>query len=225
MLNKIISNLTWVIILLLSLISILVAIAQRSVPGNPTFGIKIGFERALLAFYSIFDKQTSYQFVLTNNRYIEVHEVLTSHYALEGLDNLNAQVIKTKQTIEDIKNPQERTSAAGTYITQLSNLSSQLNTDKQVIQSTRQPANQPSNKPSIVPTVAPTSGQSQPSVVSAINETQGTIQDTISTLSKLKNENKHEDDSNNKNNKNEDKKNNNPSDENKPTKEPTNPEK
>ncbi len=230
MLKKIISSGTWIVFFSLCLVTVLVAIAQRSLPGQPTYPLKIGFEKALLGFYSLFDKQTGYQFVLTNNRYIEVRQVLTTHYAIESLDSLNAQVIQTKNTIESINNPATRARAATTYISQLDGVSTQLTTDKQIIQSVVQPvgpsvvptptiAVYPTNKPLIIitqnvtkeplpsPIPSPTPAPAQTPVVTAINETQTTIQQTITDLSQFTNEKDRGKKNNNKRNDHPDKNN------------------
>lgn len=103
----------------------------NAVPGDATYSWKTSLETVLLAALPSDKLKSATNSKLTERRMGEVSKVLSGTHAREGLDNLSAQVLTTKESLRKINNAQDRAVAVALYIQTLNEVNSQLETEKQ----------------------------------------------------------------------------------------------
>jgi len=124
--NKIFSNITWGLLAFLIVPTIIVVIAQNSVPGDGLYTIKLRMENAVLALVKVFNQQAGFQIDYTQRRYQEAIKVLASRYGVQSMDALFEQVVSTEESIKNVQNPEERRLLAEKYINTLIEVNSGL---------------------------------------------------------------------------------------------------
>ncbi len=130
MFNKIINIATWGIFTIGFLLTSVVVIAQTSVPGDSTYGIKTGFEKIVLSAYRLVHKDTDYQIDLTKLRFKESQQVLKSAQGGESLANLNLQILSTQENINNIQDSTKKATFARKYISTLKEIKTQIDYEK-----------------------------------------------------------------------------------------------
>lgn len=174
---------SWIILGFSFFLTGIVAIAQASVPGDLTYGIKTGFEKAVLVGYKFFNLDTRYQIDLTELRFVETQKIIKSGRAVLGLNSLLKQILSTENSIYRIKDPQQRTNLARQYISQLTDINYQLELDK-----SNQTFQSPIGRsPTLIPTIA-MNNPSQSDVNDQITLTRQQIQDIINRLNNVSNQ-------------------------------------
>lgn len=103
----------------------------NAVPGDATYSWKTSLEGVLLAVLPSDKLKSATNSKLTERRMGEVSKVLSGTHASEGLNNLSAQVLTTKESLRKINNAQDRAVAVALYIQTLNEVNSQLETEKQ----------------------------------------------------------------------------------------------
>lgn len=201
-LKKIISWATWGIFLLLFFFTIIVAVAQRSLPGDSTYGVKFGLEKFLIGFYGLFGKEAVVGIDFTQTRYDEFQQVASSDQSLVGLKNLEDQIKATGLSILNTKDEKQKAEAAQKYIALLRTLSAELEADKNHLKNINPDATptplyvRARPTPTVfrtstytyqppTPTIPPPPTTSTRVVTTAISQTQSTIQTTINTLTTI----------------------------------------
>jgi len=167
--KNIIDSFTWMIFFFIIVLTGIVFISQKSVPGDSTYGVKLGFEKALVRASKVINSEITVQIELTKRRAAETQKVIASTHATESLNNLSQQVSTTEQTILTIQDPQKQQEAAVAFIKTLTNTQDVLETEKQqiqqtipenllpqeIIQNTPMPTNQMTISPTITQTTQP----------------------------------------------------------------------
>ncbi len=139
--NKIISSIAWVVFFGIGLLTIVVFIAQNSVPGDMTYPVKTGFENVLVKAYSAVGQEGAYQIKLTETRLTETQKVIATSHASQSISNLSNQISQTAKTITSTSNPAEKQQLADQYITTLTKVSGQLEQTKQQLDSEQELSN------------------------------------------------------------------------------------
>lgn len=148
---------SWLVLALSFFLTGIVAIAQTSIPGDPGYPIKIGFEKAVLAGFKLFNLDARYQIDLTELRFIETKKIIKSKNSVLGFSTLLKQILTTENSIYKVKDPQKRVVLAKQYIKKLTDINYQLELIKTPI--TTQPLISPSKltvrlPPTLIPTIA-----------------------------------------------------------------------
>lgn len=130
MIKKIINSITWIIFAVSFVVTSVVAVAQSSVPGDSTYGIKVGFEKVVLASYRLVHKDTDYQIDLTRLRFKESQQVLKTPQAGESLANLNLQILSTQESINSIQDSAKKATFAKKFVSTLKDIKTQLDYEK-----------------------------------------------------------------------------------------------
>jgi hypothetical protein len=128
--NIFFSEITWIIMAFLMVPTVLIILAQNSVPGDSTYVIKTGLESASLAIVKIFNKQAGFQIDYTERRYQEAMQVLASKYGAKSMDALFEQIVSTEDSIKGVDNPEERRQLTEKYINTLLEVNSGLESKK-----------------------------------------------------------------------------------------------
>lgn len=131
--KKIFDIITWSVLSFLLIPSSLVLASWNSVPGDPLYAVKIGLEKTLLAVVPSTALQSSLQVNFTERRFDEASQVLDTSLATEGLTNLDQQLVATTLTISQVKNIQEQSQLADSYIQTLTKVSEKLEEKRQSI--------------------------------------------------------------------------------------------
>jgi len=180
-LNKIINFTTWTTFIIGFFLTTSVAIAQNSVPGNPTYAVKTGFEKIVLAGYRLLHKDTDYQIDLTKLRFKESQQVLKSAQGEASLKNLNLQILSTQENIHNIQDTKKKSVYAKKYVSALKEIKTQLDYEKITIVNSSEAKSTTMNfsSPTIVnnPTVAV-----KTTVTEQIDESRTQIDETIKEL-------------------------------------------
>jgi len=184
--KKIISVTTWIAFTISFLLAGVVAVAQTSVPGDQTYPIKQGFEKTVLAGFSLFNLDSRYQIDLTELRFEETKKIIKTERAYLGFEKLFEQMISAEYSIYAVKDPKKKANLANQYISTLTNISYQLEQEKKIYteKTTLPPAGR---SVALVPTT-----QNQPPLVTTsstvtnqINYTQEQIQELINRLNTI----------------------------------------
>lgn len=201
-----ISAVSWVIFFFFCGLTALVFISQNSAPGDKTYPVKIGFEKALVKTSKFMNAEVDVQITLTKRRVKETEKVIDTAHGSESLTNLSNQVTTTEQTILSINDPQKQQKAAKEYVTTLTVAQTSLENEKQEIVQKEEvpPTPLPTSIPSVVqpsptptiratapsvpsPTPLPPAIHQPPPITTQITQTQEQIQNTITTLNKIAN--------------------------------------
>lgn len=109
----------------------MVLASWNAVPGDNTYGIKLGLEKALLIAMSPSSQlQTTTNSKLTERRLGEVTKVLSGVHAKESLDNLTMQIAATRESLTGIQDEQAKKEAIAKYVETLHQVTSQLEEQK-----------------------------------------------------------------------------------------------
>jgi hypothetical protein len=123
--------LIWAVLLFLITPSGMALASWNAVPGDFTYAWKLSLEKVLLMVMSPSDKlRSSTQIKIAERRFGEVEQVMSSEYAVEGLDNLNKQLAVTSSDIQKINKAASRSEEATQYIASLKKMSASLDEQK-----------------------------------------------------------------------------------------------
>jgi len=178
MIKKIINLTTWVIFIFGFALTGIVAIAQSSVPGDATYGVKTGFEKVVLASYSLVHKDTDYQIDLTKVRFKESQQMIKSDQSSTSLANLNLQILSTEDNITNIQDTKSKSNYAKKYISTLKEIKTQLDYEKETIIV----SSSTDTSISVSTTTTTTDSTTTESVTDQIDETRTQIDETINNL-------------------------------------------
>ena len=103
----------------------------NAVPGDATYSWKTSLETVLLAVLPSDKLKSATNSKLTERRMGEVSKVLSGTHAREGLNNLSAQILSTKESLNKIDNAEDRAIAVALYIETLNEVNNQLETEQQ----------------------------------------------------------------------------------------------
>lgn len=184
--KKSLDVLIWAILLFLITPSGMALASWNAVPGDATYSWKLSLEKVLIAILSPSDKlQSATQVKITERRFNEFEQIVESEYAIEGLKNLNEQIVVTTSNVQKIDQSESRSEVTEAYVDSLKKMSASLDEQKskaktgQITFATNQKTTTTSSKPSSsslnpkssTPTVKPSA---------ALPATQPTAQPTTS---------------------------------------------
>lgn len=173
MLNTVLNRIVWWILVLLAVPTTLILVSWNAVPGDSTYKIKIGLEQLLLNIVPSADAKSSLNIKYTERRFTEVEKVLSTSsnnsanpenstvYASESLNNLNDQVVVSGNSVQEIKNVEEKKIQTEKLIKTLETVSQKIEQKQQqssVSNSTSTQISTPisTQVPTKIPTATPT---------------------------------------------------------------------
>lgn len=165
--RKYLDMFSWIFVAAFATPTLLIMSSWGSLPGDFMYPVKIGLEQSLLfASKPSYSAEASLNVKYTERRFNEAKILLANDQSGKGLGYLSQQVVATQTVIQHAPSPVVKRQLASQYISQLKQVSSELETQKQTMKT-------PSS-----------SGSSQPntSVVNQIDNTQNQINDTINNL-------------------------------------------
>lgn len=147
--------LIWAILLFLITPSGMALASWNAVPGDATYSWKLSLEKVLIAILSPSDKlQSATQVKITERRFNEFEQIVESEYAIEGLKNLNEQIVVTTSNVQKIDQSESRSEVTEAYVDSLKKMSASLDEQKskaktgQITFATNQKTTTTSSKPS-----------------------------------------------------------------------------
>lgn len=179
----------------------------NSLPGDAMYPVKLGLEQSLLfAAKPSYSTEASLNVKYTERRAHEAQVLLANSGSTKGLGYLSQQVVATRDVIQKAPNNTVRKQLASAYISQLQDVSAQLESQKQQLAGTAEQSNIPTqavvphinsgalphvNPPTpvqqgiIVPT--PTTTPVDPNTNNAINQIDNTQNEINNTINQLQN--------------------------------------
>ncbi len=133
MLHGILDKMFWWVLGIFAIPTTLILVSWNSVPGNYSYGIKIGLEQLALNMVISPKLKSALQIKYTQRRFDEVQKVLPTDQASESLDNLNRQIIAAQITLDNIKSPQDKTIQTQNLISTLETVSQKIEQEKETI--------------------------------------------------------------------------------------------
>lgn len=153
--KKSLDVLIWAILLFLITPSGMALASWNAVPGDATYSWKLSLEKVLIAILSPSDKlQSATQVKITERRFNEFEQIVESEYAIEGLKNLNEQIVVTTSNVQKIDQSESRSEVTEAYVDSLKKMSASLDEQKskaktgQITFATNQKTTTTSSKPS-----------------------------------------------------------------------------
>lgn len=154
------------IILILFIPSGLILASWNAVPGDSTYSIKVGLEKAILGITPSDNLKTTLEIKYTERRFSEVEKLIntntskttkTSNSKLvnTSLANLTNQAIASKNSLQKIQNKEEKTVQTENLIATLEAISLKMEEKKQDLNTNDEPTKTtqaPTKKPSPTPT-------------------------------------------------------------------------
>lgn len=132
--KQILNRVTWGVLLVLLAPAGLIIASQNAVPGDGMYPVKTTLEDiALLVTSPSYAATSDMQMRFTKRRLSEVEQVVNTAYAVDGLDNLNDQVVETSASIEQVENDEKRVELAQEYIQTLRDTQVSLEEQKSVV--------------------------------------------------------------------------------------------
>lgn len=99
----------WVILYLMFPITVIGLIAQNSIPGELLYPIKIGMENVGAFVFSLTpEAKASFNSTISQRRFDEAQRLITNKANTSGLNTLLAQTIKTQESVDNIKNAEQK---------------------------------------------------------------------------------------------------------------------
>lgn len=124
----------WALLFFLMAPSTMALASWNAVPGDFTYSWKLSLEKVTLVALSPFSKlQSETQMKITERRMAEVNQVIYGDYAVEGLQNLNQQVIDTQVSLTKIKQAEAKQELIDQYLAYLRQISTDLDVQKEQI--------------------------------------------------------------------------------------------
>lgn len=181
------------------LIAVAIYVSNKTYPGSPLYSAKLKFEGLILTTSWVLNKQVDVSMSLVTQRSDEATKTIAQDssnvdYVQQTLDRLDAQMVQTADSINQISDPVQKKQAAVKYIAQLNQVSTSLNQQRQSINpsTTAQPAivngtNTGATTAETTPASTSTSSTttSAPTVSQQIDNTQQTIQQTINQMTDI----------------------------------------
>lgn len=129
--NRNLNIFLWIVFFALMAPSGMVLASWNAVPGDSTYGLKIGLEKVLLFALSPSNElESTTNSKLTERRLGEVSKVLSGVHAKESLDNLTMQIAATRESLNGIEDKQAKKEAILKYIDTLHQVTSELENQK-----------------------------------------------------------------------------------------------
>lgn len=129
--KKSLDVLIWAILLFLITPSGMALASWNAVPGDATYSWKLSLEKVLIAILSPSDKlQSATQVKITERRFNEFEQIVESEYAIEGLKNLNEQIVVTTSNVQKIDQSESRSEVTEAYVDSLKKMSASLDEQK-----------------------------------------------------------------------------------------------
>lgn len=134
MFRTVLDKMFWWFLGIFAIPSTLILVSWNAVPGGFAYGIKIGLEQVALGVMVSPNLKSALQIKYTQRRFDEVQKVLPTDQAGESLNNLNHQIIAAKDTIGEIKSPQEKDIQTQSLINTLESVSQKIDQEKAATQ-------------------------------------------------------------------------------------------
>lgn len=153
----------WIAIVILFIPSYMIIASWNSLPGEGLYGTKLALERLALGITSpSYAAQSSLQLAYTEKRFAESNSLFNDKHSVQGLSYLSDQVKATRDTINKAPNKKTQQDLAALYVQRLTEVSAQLETQKNTLTS---------SSPSKTVAVVPPKLRTQPSPVGQVQQT------------------------------------------------------
>lgn len=168
MIKTILTGFVLGLILILFVPAILILASWNAVPGDSTYSIKVGLEKAILGVTPSDNLKTALEIKYTERRFTEVEKIISNNninfsingsqnkYLDESLNNLTKQAIASKNSLQKIQNSDEKIAQTESLISTLESISSKIEEKKQTSNTTSTPTKIPTKVPTKIPTKIPT---------------------------------------------------------------------
>lgn len=133
--NKTVNTIVWVILFLLIIPSSLVVASWNSLPGSHLYQFKLFAEQALVTITPSDQAKGTLQIAYTQRRFDDAKRLLADNTSGSGLSYLDTQINTTRKAIVETPDPVVRKQLAQQYIAALRDVNTQLEAQKQVVQS------------------------------------------------------------------------------------------
>jgi len=144
--RTVIDKILWGALIVLFGPTVIIVASWNSLPGDKLYSVKRSLERAMIIAASPSYASTgALQIKYTERRLAETKQLLASRQSVEGLPYLTQQIAETKRMIVNAPNKQTQVALAKQYLTTLSTVSSDLETQKQAVTSNSLPQLPPSD--------------------------------------------------------------------------------
>ena len=162
MIKTILTGFVLGLILILFVPAILILASWNAVPGDSTYSIKVGLEKAILGVTPSDNLKTALEIKYTERRFTEVEKIISNNninfsingsqnkYLDESLNNLTKQAIASKNSLQKIQNSDEKIAQTESLISTLESISSKLSSTP-----TKIPTKVPTKIPTKIPTNTP----------------------------------------------------------------------
>lgn len=160
MLKTILTGFILGIILILFVPSTLILASWNAVPGDSTYNIKVGLEKAILGITPSDNLKTTLEIKYTERRFSEVEKIISTNatnsnssktkFIDTSLTNLTNQAIASKNSLQKIQNSDEKTIQTENLIATLESISSKIEEKKQTSNISSTPTKIPTKTPTII---------------------------------------------------------------------------
>lgn len=133
--NKTVNTVLWVVLFLFLLPSSLAIASWNSLPGSRLFTTKLFMEQALVVVVPNEQVKGNLQITYTERRLSEATRMIADQTSVRGLSYLDNQVDKTRDAILEAKDPVVKRELAQKYVARLRDVNTQLEQQKQIMQS------------------------------------------------------------------------------------------
>jgi Domain of unknown function (DUF5667) len=199
----------WSIIATMAIPTTLILASWNATPGDSTYKLKVGLEKAMLGVTPSDTIKSSLQIKYTERRFDEVEKVISTSHAGESLDNFNNQVIASKNSIQEIKNVEEKNIQTQNLIDTLEEVSQKIEKEtlvrqtEKIVSNTSKPLSTPTaiinnevgdKSPTkvvitTIPTPIVTSPPLEQDIADELDETNEKIEEIIDELKESQNQN------------------------------------
>lgn len=107
--SRILNSALWIIFLVLTPLTFTGVLSQNAIPGDILYPVKKSFENVALTAFAFFpETKANYTIQIAENRYDEAQKLILAKSDSQGLDTLIAQVQSATQTVDVLKNQEQK---------------------------------------------------------------------------------------------------------------------
>jgi len=137
MLKVILTGIFWGSVAIFAIPTSLILISWDAAPGDSTYNLKVGLEKAILGAAPSSNLKSTLQIKYTERRFNEVQKVISTSHASESLNNFDNQLIASVNSIKEIKSVEEKSIQAQNLISTLEKVSQKIEQEEQILQPSR----------------------------------------------------------------------------------------
>jgi len=107
--SRIFNSALWIVFVVLTPLTFTGILSQNAIPGDILYPVKKSFENVALTAFAFFpETKANYTIQITENRYDEAQKLILAKSDSQGLDALIAQVQSATQTVNVLKNEEQK---------------------------------------------------------------------------------------------------------------------